>query len=230
MILTESPRSGSAIVAIALACLFALVFGGCASLGAVPHYVPPADMTARTEPLRPSYTDVKLLAYAQLQGYLVSGRINRDSLYAGALVAGASVAAMTALAVFAPGSSALVGIPLGAGFLGGTAAVMQNDPKAVIYLRAALRVQDAVLNSDKRLVRGPGGQDEEALCLREDLHVIDGLVTEHLMLLVPKNVAERLKAIGPGNPDALVALAKKANDYDDLLEVPSACPVPIPMR
>lgn len=200
-----------------------LLLGGCAGLGGVPHYVAPGDMTGPTELLRPSYTDVKHLAYEQIKGYLMSGRINKDAVYAGALIAGASAAAMLALAIIAPGSSALVAIPIGASFLSGTAAVMQNDPKAVIYLRAAFRVQDAVINSDKRMVRNGTTPDHEALCLREDLQVIDNRVTEHLILLIPKNVAERLRAIGSNNPDALVQLAKAANDYDDLLLIPSVC-------
>lgn len=206
--------------------IIALSAGCSTSLGYVPHYVPPQYMTMRTDPVRPSYTDVKLLAYEQIHGYLVSGRINRDSLYAGALTAGISVTAMAALAIFAPGSPALTAIPLAGGLLGGTMAIMQNDAKTIIYLRAAARVMDATLNSDKRLVRTTVSQDEEALCLREDLYRIDALVAEHVMALSPQGVADRLRAIGPSNPQALADLARVAVDYSDLLSVEPVCPAP----
>lgn len=210
---------------IVIACVLVALTGCSTSLGYVPHYVPPAEMTTRTGPVRPSYTDVKLLAYEQIHGYLVSGRINRDSLYAGALTAGVSVTAMAALAIFAPGSPALTAIPLAGGLLGGTMAVMQSEQKTVIYLRAAALVMAATLNSDKRLVRTAVSQDEEALCLREDLYRIDALVAEHVMALSPQGVADRLRAIGPGNPQALADLARAATDYGDLLSSTPACPV-----
>jgi len=207
--------------------LVAFLGTGCStSLGYIPHYVPPPEMTPRTDPIRPSYTDVKLLAYEQVRGYLVSGRINRDSLYAGAVTAGVSVTAMAALAIFAPASPALTAIPLAGGLLGGTAAIMQSEQKTIIYLRAAARVLDATLNSDKRLVRASPSLDEEALCLREDLYRIDTLVTEHVMALSPQGVADRLRAIGTGNAVALMELAKAATDYSDLLIVQPVCPTP----
>ena len=206
--------------------LAALATGCSTSLGYVPHYVPPGDMTARTDLVRPSYTDVKLLAYEQVHGYLVSGRINRDSLYAGALTAGVSVTAMAALAILAPGSPALTAVPLAGGLLGGTMAIMQSDAKTIIYLRAAALVMAATLNSDKRLVRTAVSQDEEALCLREDLYRIDALVTEHVMALSPQGVADRLRAIGPANPQALADLARAAGDYGDLLVLAPICPAP----
>src|SRR5262245_14565820 len=63
---------------------------------------------------------------------------------------------MVALSIFAPGSPALTAVPLGGAFPGGLGAVMQNEPKALIYSPGALLVFDAVLASDKRLVRGTG--------------------------------------------------------------------------
>jgi len=208
--------------------LLAVLLTGCTSLGHVPRVVPPAAMTQRTDVLRPSYTDVKELAYQQIDGYLVSGRINRDALYAGALTAGVSVAAMAALSFFAPTSIAMQLIPIGGGLAAGTAAVMQNEPKATIYMRAALLTITVVGHSDERMVWANSSLDTEALCLRRDLATIDARVTEHLLMLNPQHIADRLRAIGPGNAPALQELAGEVANYANLKSLEPTCGKAVP--
>jgi hypothetical protein len=212
----------------ALVLMLVVALSGCTGLGYVPRYVEPDSMTPRTDPLRPGLTDVKELAYRQVNGYLVSGRINKDALYAGALTAGIGIAAMAALGIFAPASPALQAIPIGGGLIAGTAAVMQNEPKATIYMRAALLVLIAVGRSDERMVWHATTSDDEALCLRRDLGEIDSRVTEHLLLLNPQHVSDRLRAIGSANAAELQKLAADVGNYEDLKTLKSACGDPIP--
>ena len=212
---------------IALALLLPLLTSCSTSLGYIPHYVTPGEMTGRTTPIRPSYPDVQELGYRQLHGYLVSARINKDAIYAGATTAAVAGAATIALAVFAPGSPALTAIPLAGGLLSAIATIAQNDPKALLYTRAALLTMTALLNSDRRMVLGvpPPSPEVEALCLRAELQEIDRRTGEHLLLLVPDNLAARFRAIGT-NPEAAAALAKAANDFSDMEAAPAVCPPP----
>ena len=208
---------------VALALIFS--FTGCTSLGHVPRYVDPAAMTKRTDPIRPSYTDVKELAYRQVSGYLVSGRINRDALFAGALIAGVSVATMAALSFFAPASMAMQLVPIGGGLAAGTAGVMQNEPKAMIYMRGALLTLDVIGRSDERIVVGGDGHsmEIEALCLRRDLGTIDRRVTEHILALNPHNIREQLASIGGANTAALKEFVDDVVSYNNLKTLAPAC-------
>src|SRR6266446_5524579 len=82
--------------------------GCCPKLGYVPHIVKTGDPN-----VTPSYPDVKKWAYQVAYGYDTRSTLDRHALYAGALVAGASAAALTGLAAFGGSGDALIGIPIG---------------------------------------------------------------------------------------------------------------------
>lgn len=133
-----------ALTAISLAA----TTSGCATwLGYVPEQVRPGDNIAQA----PSYAEVKEWAYDVIDGYDTRATINRQSLYAGALLAAAAVGAVTGLSAFGSDSAALVGIPIGTTFLAGVAAVYSSEEKARIYRFASAYLKDLVTMSDKRL-------------------------------------------------------------------------------
>jgi len=94
---------------------------------------------------------VKEWAYDVIDGYDTRATINRQSLYAGALLAAAAVGAVTGLSAFGSDSAALVGIPIGTTFLAGVAAVYSSEEKARIYHFASAYLKDLDTMSDKRL-------------------------------------------------------------------------------
>lgn len=131
-----------ALTAISLAA----TSSGCATwLGYVPEQVRPGDN------MTPSYAEVKEWAYDVIDGYDTRATINRQSLYAGALLAAAAVGAITGLSAFGSDSAALVGIPIGTTFLAGVAAVYSSEEKARIYRLASAYLKDLVTMSDRRL-------------------------------------------------------------------------------
>ena len=142
---TVSPRT---LVSAALL-LCSVTLSGCVTtLGYVPEYVKP---TQNKDTLVPTYTEVKTWAMNVLDGYDSRASINRQALYAGAVLAAASVSAIAGLAAFGSNSSALIGIPIGAGFLGALAAVYQSDEKAAIYGSGSRYVKGLIMLSNKRI-------------------------------------------------------------------------------
>ncbi|MGH8537701.1 MAG: hypothetical protein ACREXM_14885 [Gammaproteobacteria bacterium] len=127
---------------------FAATTSGCATwLGYVPEHVRPGDNITQA----PSYAEVKEWAYDVIDGYDTRATINRQSLYAGALLAAAAVGAVTGLSAFGSDSAALVGIPIGTTFLAGVAAVYSSEEKARIYRFASAYLKDLLTMSDRRL-------------------------------------------------------------------------------
>lgn len=120
---------------------------GCAAtkLGYIPEDVKSSNNTT------PTYTEVKEWAYEAADGYDSRATINRYAIYGGALIGAAAAGAIAGLAAFDSGSSALIGIPIGAAFLGSVAAVYSNEVKARIYRLGAQYIKDLITLSDKRL-------------------------------------------------------------------------------
>jgi len=73
--------------------------------------------------------EFEIWAMSVLDGYDSRATINRQVLYAGAVLAAADISAIAGLAAFGSNSSALIGIPIGTAFLGAVAAVYQGDEK-----------------------------------------------------------------------------------------------------
>jgi hypothetical protein len=128
--------------------LVAVSTSSCIStMGYVPETVKPDDKAT----LRPSYTEVKAWASRVADGYDSRATMNRYSIYAGATLAAASVSAIAGLAAFGTGSSALIGIPIGTGFLGALAGVYQSDEKAAIYGHGARYLKSLLVLSEERI-------------------------------------------------------------------------------
>ena len=127
----------------------ALLTSGCVTtLGYVPEAVKPEE---DKETLRASYKEVRKWASDVADGYDSRNTMNRHAIYAGATLAAASVSAIAGLAAFGSNSSALIGIPIGTGFLGALAAIYQSDEKAAIYREGAQYVKDLIVLSEERL-------------------------------------------------------------------------------
>lgn len=123
---------------------------GCVTtLGYVPEYIKPSDQ----QTLMPTYTEVKKWATDVVDGYDSRATMNRQALYLGSLVAAAGISALAGLAAFHSHSSAVIGIPIGAGFLGGVAAVYQSDEKAEIYARGSRYIKSLIVLSEERVSR-----------------------------------------------------------------------------
>lgn len=125
------------------------VTSGCAAtkLGYIPEDVESSDNTTT---ITPTYPEVKTWAYDVADGYDSRATLNRYAVYGGALIGAAAAGAIAGLAAFDSGSSALIGIPIGATFLGGVAAVYSNEVKARIYRLGAQYIKDLITLSDKR--------------------------------------------------------------------------------
>ena len=117
----------------------AILFGVCiASSGCFANlgYVP--ELLKSDEPL-PAYHEVKTWALAVADGYDTRAILNRYAIYGGAVLGAAAVASIAALAVFDSGSSAVIGIPIGAGFLSSVAAFYQSDQN-LVFMTWALAI------------------------------------------------------------------------------------------
>jgi hypothetical protein len=196
----------------------------CAPLGYNPKYLTPDQFTADASLLTPSYADVKRLGYEQAGGYFNSARVNRDTLWAGAAVAGVSAAAMALLGFFNPATMAMQIIPAAGGLAGGGLALAQNDAKVPIYLNAGFLTLLVLEQSDQRLIWSKIGPENEALCLRADLRTIDARVQFHLMALNPQHVVDQLKAVGrTGNLDQFQTVVNSLDNLDDLKSLDPLC-------
>lgn len=196
-----------------LTLIVSLILGGCSThLGYVPHdvYAPSFWPDVNVADKSPSYQDVKNWAFNVADGYDSRATANRQALYFGALTAAAGASALTGLAAFAPGSSAIIGIPIGTTFLSGAMAIYNNEQKAVIYGYASQTIRDLLIQSDCRILK-KCGEDATAVCLHAEVSEVMRRVDDHITLLDPKNVADRLKAVASSieAKEALVAHRKE---------------------
>src|SRR5205823_2565796 len=112
----------------------------------------PEDVESSDEKTKaPTYSEVKKWAYDVADGYDTRTTLNRYTVYVGALIGAAAAGAIAGLAAFDSGSSALVGIPIGATFLGSVAAIYSNEEKARVYRLGAEYIKDLITLSDRRL-------------------------------------------------------------------------------
>ena len=111
-------------------------------------YVP--ELIKRGDNEKPTYGQVREWADDVADGYDSRATTNRSALYAGAILAAASVAALAGIAAYHPNSSALVIIPISTGFLGSVAAYYQNDAKSKLYRWGSNSVKGALTASDRR--------------------------------------------------------------------------------
>ena len=224
---------------VSLFLLSILTSGCCPKLGYFPEQVRTSD-----EGRPPTYREVRTWALDVADGYDTRHTTNRYSLYIGALTAAAGVGAMAGLAAFAPGSSAIIGIPIGTTFLSGAMAIFNNEPKAVIYDRGARAIGDLVTLSDCRYQARQIGEImtascappdctdggaspkvctanecyemEEAVCLHRDVQSVMRRVSEFITFLDPKNVADTLKAVAVSAETANAEAAQAASRADGL--------------
>jgi len=156
-------------------------------------------MKDNPDTLIPSYKEVKRWAYDVHDGLDSRATANRNALYLGAVLAAAAVATLAGLAVFDKGSPAIPGIPIGAGFLSGAAAIYNNDQKADMYDRASKYVKKLIDMSDTRIANGNAKADaKEAACLKSDVDELLRRVGVHIRYMDPKNVAALLKNVKAG--------------------------------
>ena len=179
----------------------ALLASACSTtLGYVPEMVEPDGST-----VPPTYGEVRKWADEVADGYDSRNTLNRYAIYGGALTAAAGVGAMAGLAAFAPGSSALIGIPIGTTFLSGTMAIYNSEPKAIIYDYGSRAVKDLVALNDCRCGAAcrtansdqpdTDAQAHAAICLRRDVDRVMRNVSKLISYMDPKNVTDTLKAV-----------------------------------
>ena len=214
MEISKSTRSslGSVQQIIVVTLLASLLMSGCVTtLGYVPEHLKPADTTTYI----PTYTEVKKWAYDVVDGYDSRATKNRYAIYGAATIAAAAVSAIAGLAAFDSGSSALIGIPIGAGFLGSVATIYSSEEKAQIYGHARDYIKDLITASDRRTLTG-SDLKKEAVCLRDDVNGVMRMVGAHITFLDPKNVGERLKAVQTQTGNNTVTLTLPPKDFSDI--------------
>ena len=127
--------------------LFVVFATGCSTkLGWVPGYIRQDDYRQT-----PRLADVRKTAADLRDGWDTRATTNRYAGYVGAAIAAAAAGALTGLAAFDSGNSAIVGIPIGTGFLAAIAAGYNNEAKAQVYSRASRYVTALMTLSDQRL-------------------------------------------------------------------------------
>jgi hypothetical protein len=195
-----------------------LVCVGATKVGYYPENVGSSDYS-----MPPSYGEVRTWAEAVADGYDSRHTMNRHALYVGALTAVAAVGAIAGLSVFAPGSSALVGVPIGTAFLSGVFSVYHNEQKALIYDQGARAIKDVIALSDYRTkaseVGGTGSDGQcagaiEAVCLREDVNRIMREVSARITLTDPTNVPAALKGVADKAVAASANVVKLTGEYE----------------
>ena len=192
----------------------------CTKFGYFPEHVATWGDDAGGAPL---YDQVRRWAVEVADGYDTRHTTNRYALYVGAITAAASVGAMAGLAAFAPGSSAILGIPIGTSFLGGMMAIYQNDPKARIYDFGSRAIKDLVSLSDCRILYREQGLSLEqnnaiqAICLHRDVDLVMRSVARHIEALDPKSANEMLKNVAT-SVEAQRAGAALAKDHQQALQ------------
>lgn len=159
-------RIGGVALGIPLRCtvmVLCVALSGCVTtVGYIPEY--PKDAS---KPL-PTYHEVQTWATNVIDGLDSRATMNRQALNYSAVIALGAASALTALAAFSPGSAALVGIPIGASFFGGVAAIYHSEEKAEIYTLATDSAKALKLFSENRLRQGrrafamPETEDAEA--------------------------------------------------------------------
>jgi hypothetical protein len=183
----------------------------------------------------PSYGEVRHWAYDVQDGYDSRATANRYALYVGALLGAAAVATIAGLSAFDSASPALIGIPIGTGFLASAAAIYSNDQKAVLFRHGSNAVKIVIGWSTWRLAIGRPPDASEAYCLERDVTAMMGKVSRHLELLDPQNVVALLRATNLSDKEQLQKLADAAKgDFGDLdekelvkeKENDTQCPVP----
>lgn len=123
---------------------------GCVTtLGYVPEHLKPKDKATYIA----TYAEVKEWAFDVVDGYDSRATMNRYAIYGGALLGAAAAGAIAGLAAFDSGSSALIGIPIGTGFLASVAAIYSSEEKSRIYSLASRYVKDLITLSDQRVDR-----------------------------------------------------------------------------
>lgn len=131
--------------------LLLLAWGNASGCITTLGYVPEFPKTEDKKSYKPTYTEVRKWAYDVMDGYDSRATMNRQALYGGALLAAASLSALTGLLAFDSTSSALKAIPIGAAFLGGAAGIYSNEEKALIFGRASSYAKTLINFSDNRL-------------------------------------------------------------------------------
>ena len=127
--------------------LFVVFAAGCSTkLGWVPGYIRQDDYRQT-----PKLADVRKTAADLRDGWDTRATTNRYAGYVGAAIAAAAAGALTGLAAFDSGNSAIIGIPIGTGFLAAIAAGYNNEAKAQVYSRASRYVTALMTLSDQRL-------------------------------------------------------------------------------
>lgn len=135
-------------VLIALLLYVVTSTSGCVtSLG----YIPERIESIPTEvPPEVAYSEAHQWAGKVADGYATRATMNRYAIFGGATIAAAAVSAMAGLAAFDTGSSALIGIPIGTGFLASVAAIYSNEGRAQIYDLAKDAIKRMMTASSKR--------------------------------------------------------------------------------
>jgi hypothetical protein len=203
-----------------LVLILSIHLGGCSThLGYVPHdvYAPslwPFESAATQSQWIPTYQEVKNWGFNVADGYDSRATANRQAIYFGALTAVAGASALVGLAAFAPGSPVIIGLPIGTTFLSGAMTIYNNEQKAVIYGSASQTIRDLLIRSDYRYVNRKRDEDvsAEAVCLHSEVSAVMRKVNNHITLLDPKNVADRLKAVAY-SIEAKQAMAAQKQDF-----------------
>jgi hypothetical protein len=205
-----------------------LILSGCTSFGYYPENLSAKQIVkgGGTDNIVPKYSTVKKWAYDVQDGLDTRATINHYALEYGAILALAAAGAMAGLAIFAPGSDALKGIPLGLAFLGGVAAYYDNHYKFDMYSRASDRVRELIDESDKRYKLQGAGEESEAACLKLEVGRIIATIKKYLIMSEPDTLVAQLgtvktdgsgKALTPQDQTKLMELLKASrHDLSDL--------------
>ncbi len=162
-------------IIVGLMVCISIAASGCATtLGYIPEVIPVADKTTYV----PTYAEVKKWARDVEDGYDSRAILNRNAIYAGAFLGAAAVGAIAGLAAFDTGSSALIGIPIGTGFLASVAAIYNSEEKARIYGNASETTKRLIRSSDQRLRKRKIAAQMTAVALAEAEEALNKAVAE----------------------------------------------------
>jgi hypothetical protein len=202
---------------------------GCVTtLGYIPEHPKPI---ADTATLTPTYGEVKKWAYDVLDGYDSRATLNRHAIYGGALIAAAAVGAIAGLAAFDSGSSALIGIPIGTGFLGSVAAIYSSEEKAQIYRFASEYVKDLISDSEKRNIKRNAASQNPDAAIADATRLRDKALNHHTELIAQetthrnnaKKARDDANSAAPNTPDR--AAKEKIADAAEKLAIQAASDV-----
>ena len=208
------------LLTLGILVVVAFTQAGCVTtLGYVPEGIKVRQMT-QGPATGPTYAEVVTWAEDVADGYDSRATMNRNALYGGALLGVAGASTLAALAIFSAGNPAIAGIPIGTAFVSGTMGFYNNYVRADLYDQASKYVRRLILMSRERRSKAsdtnkmPQDIDAHAaVCLEWDVQDVIRIVSRHITMMDPANVAKALAAVKvDAKASDIATTAKDASD------------------